>query len=60
MDSEEWIKDITVRFVRYVETPRKVHKENRKHRKQSKEPWLTRWFGMSGMGISMWLRGFRR
>ncbi|SDR93926.1 YqzE-like protein [Paenibacillaceae bacterium GAS479] len=60
MDSQEWIKDMTVRIVTYVETPRTVHKQKRKQRKQKREPWLTRWFGMSGMGISLWLRGFKR
>ncbi|MGN7455463.1 YqzE family protein [Paenibacillus pasadenensis] len=60
MDSEEWIKDMTERFVRYVDTPSQVRRQKRRERKSSREPWLTRWFGMSGMGISMWLRGLKR
>lgn len=47
--SDELIKYITERFVSYMDTPKEARK-----RKQSREPWTTRWFGMIPFSVSLW------
>lgn len=47
---DELVKYITERVVTYVETPRKVRRENR----TAKEPWSSRWFGMIPFSLSLW------
>ncbi|ANS73893.1 hypothetical protein AWM70_04325 [Paenibacillus yonginensis] len=47
---DELVRYITERVVHYVETPKEV----RRVRKQVKEPWSTKWFGMIPASLSMW------
>ncbi|KKO52768.1 YqzE family protein [Paenibacillus sp. DMB20] len=47
--SDELIKYITERFVSYMDTPKEARK-----RKQGREPWSTRWFGMIPFSVSLW------
>lgn len=56
---EEYIKYVTGKVVDYMETPQEERKENRKRAKAVKEPWLTRWFGLAGLGLSQWLQARR-
>ena len=60
MDSEDWIKYMTEKVVVFVDTPREIRKQNKAQLKRSKEPWLIRWFGMTGMGMMIWIKGMKR
>lgn len=46
---DELIKYITERVVHYIDTPKEARK-----RKQSREAWSTRWFGMIPFSMSLW------
>jgi hypothetical protein len=52
MSFQEYLKYLTKRFVEYVETPGEV----RRQRKENREDWMTRWFGVIPVSIRMLLR----
>ncbi|AET60185.1 YqzE family protein [Paenibacillus terrae] len=54
--SDELVTYITQRIVRYMETPRDV----RRRRKQSREPWVYKWFGMLPLALNMWIKSARK
>ncbi|MBW7474333.1 YqzE family protein [Paenibacillus oenotherae] len=54
--SEELIKYMTVQVVQYMETSQEDRRHNRKKAKAAREPWLTRWFGIAPLGITLWWR----
>lgn len=49
---QELIKFLTQRFVQYLETPR----DERRKRRQAKEPWTVRWFGMIPLSLRILIR----
>lgn len=49
--SDELVKYITQRVVRYIDTP----KDERKGRAKAKEPWAMKWFGMIPYAFSLWV-----
>jgi hypothetical protein len=51
MDGTEYLKYVTERVVSYMDTEVEEAKSNKK---LSREPWLTRWFGVLPMGFMMW------
>ncbi|WP_308634591.1 YqzE family protein [Paenibacillus silvisoli] len=53
---EEYIKFMTGKMIEMIETPQGARKENRKKAKAAREPWLTRWFGMGGLGVMQMFR----
>ncbi|XEC93041.1 YqzE family protein [Paenibacillus tarimensis] len=56
-DGSEYVKFVTQRVVRYIETPKDVRRQVRKEAKAVREPWLTRWFGVAPLGIKIWWNG---
>jgi hypothetical protein len=52
MDGSEYLKYVTEQVVSYMETP--ADEDEKKHKKVSREPWLTKWFGVAPMGLMMW------
>ncbi|WP_127580042.1 YqzE family protein [Paenibacillus koleovorans] len=57
--SEDLIKYITEQVVTYIDTPAEVRKETRKAQKDTREPWVSRWFGQVPYAISLWLTDWR-
>ncbi|MBW7454685.1 YqzE family protein [Paenibacillus sepulcri] len=55
-DSDEWVKYVTEQFVQYVETSKDERKQSRQTAKASREPWLTKWFGIAPLGVALWWR----
>jgi hypothetical protein len=53
MESSDYLKYMTERVVSYLDTPA-AEEEVMPDRKISREPWLTRWFGVLPMGLMMW------
>ena len=57
MDGNEYLKYVTERVVSYMDRPAERTEEARQdqpRKKLSREPWLTRWFGVAPMGLMMW------
>ncbi len=50
---QDIVKDLTERFVKYLDTPKEERKQGRKQTK-AKEPWPTLWFGMVPTALRMW------
>jgi hypothetical protein len=58
--SDELVKYVTQRVVRYIETPKEVRRQVRASQKQGREHWETRWFGMLPLAFKMWTEPLRR
>jgi hypothetical protein len=54
MDSTDYLKYMTERVVSYMEIPAEPEEDIKLRKKLSREPWLTRWFGVLPMGLIMW------
>ncbi|QMV43964.1 YqzE family protein [Cohnella cholangitidis] len=52
MDSSEYLKYVTEKVVKYMDPSEE--EETKPSRKASREPWLTRWFGLAPLGLMMW------
>ncbi|MFC5404151.1 YqzE family protein [Cohnella soli] len=62
MDSSEYIRYVTEKVVGYMEktaSPQTADDEKAKGHtsKISREPWLTRWFGVAPLGVQVWWTG---
>jgi hypothetical protein len=49
----KYLKYMTERVVSFLDTPSE-EEEAKLDKKISREPWLTRWFGVIPMGLMMW------
>lgn len=59
--SDELVKYLTVQVVKYIETPKEVRKQARAGRKEMREQWQYRWFGMLPVTFRVWYgRYFRK
>ncbi|MCZ8517973.1 MULTISPECIES: YqzE family protein [Paenibacillus] len=56
---DELVKYLTVQVVKYIETPKEVRRQKRAGRREAREHWQYRWFGMLPLALSMWLRPLR-
>ncbi|UHA72680.1 YqzE family protein [Paenibacillus sp. 481] len=55
--SDDFIKFITQRVVTYMETPEETRREKKMERKQrTNEAWITKWFGLLPLSLSMWAK----
>lgn len=46
MKSNDYVKYITETVVKYIDQPKDVRKRTRLERKDQKEPFMYRWFGL--------------
>ena len=54
MDSSEYLKYVTEKVVGYIDRNRSAEDEPAEPAKLSKEPWLTKWFGVAPLGVMLW------
>ncbi|UFJ42950.1 YqzE family protein [Brevibacillus humidisoli] len=52
MSFQDYLKYLIKRLLEYMETPA----DERKRRKEMREAWTARWFGMIPLSIKMFLR----
>lgn len=53
-NGDDFVKYLTERVVKFVETPKEVRRQKKAGRKEVKEQWQYRWFGMLPFAIRMW------
>ncbi|PZD96039.1 YqzE family protein [Paenibacillus sambharensis] len=58
-DGAEYVKYVTARLVRYIDTPTEQRRQNRIDAKKRKEPWLVKWFGWAPYSILLWYRSVK-
>ncbi|PLR76486.1 YqzE family protein [Bacillus sp. V3-13] len=46
MKTNDYLKYITQNVVKYIDQPKEMRKRIRDERKETKQPFLTRWFGI--------------
>lgn len=54
-DADDLVKYVAERFITYIETPKAVRRMKKQEMKQSKESWLTLWFGMLPFSFELWM-----
>ncbi|PZE20917.1 YqzE family protein [Paenibacillus xerothermodurans] len=57
---DELVKYVAEQFIDYIETPREVRKEAKASRKERRERWQYRWFGMLPVALRMWTDEVRK
>jgi hypothetical protein len=53
MKTNDYIKYVTQEFVKYMNQPDEVKKKIKEEKKQNQEPFLTKWFGVLPISVSM-------
>ncbi|MBA4535799.1 YqzE family protein [Bacillus aquiflavi] len=56
MNSNEYVKFMTKTIVQYIDQPREERKQQRLMKKQTKEPFLYKWFGLIPYAILFMLK----
>jgi hypothetical protein len=52
----EYLQYITEQLVEYIDKPAEDRKQAKKIAKAQKEQWLSRWFGVGGISLMLWLK----
>lgn len=58
--SEEFVIYVAQQVVKYMETPKEVRRQARAERKETREHWKVRWFGMLPLAMRMWTEQWAR
>ncbi|MFD3447751.1 YqzE family protein [Microbacteriaceae bacterium 4G12] len=56
MSTNDYVKFVTQQFVSYMDSPKQDRKQRRVQRRQEKEPFLIRWFGVLPLGTVLLYR----
>lgn len=56
---QDIVRDLTERFVKYLDTPKEERKKDQEIPKR-KEPWPSLWFGMVPTACRMWVEQKRK
>lgn len=57
--TEDFVKYVTVQIVKYIDTPKEVRRQHRAIRREMREHWSVRWFGMVPLSLSIWFGRLR-
>ncbi|MCF2943269.1 YqzE family protein [Paenibacillus tarimensis] len=58
-DGAEYVKYVTARLVRYIDTPSEERRRIRLDARKRKEPWLVKWFGWAPYSVLLWYRSMK-
>lgn len=56
MSTNDYIRYMTQQFVSYMDAPKADRKQKRQQRREEREPFLNRWFGMIPLSASLFYR----
>lgn len=56
MSANDYVKFVTEQIVKYIDTPKEVRVQRKAERKNAKTPFLTKWFGILPMSLSMLMK----
>ncbi|MDF2535063.1 MAG: yqzE-like family protein [Bacillales bacterium] len=54
MKTNDYVKFLTIEFVKYIEEPKEVRRQKRNQRKSEQPPRMQRWFGIIPMSLSLY------
>lgn len=54
MKTNDYVKFLTIEFVKYIDEPKDVRRQKRERRKSEQPPRMQRWFGFIPMSISLY------
>jgi len=60
MNTNDYVKYLTQTFVQYMDQPKDQRKQLKKEKKDQKEPFMLRWFGILPYAISYSVKKSRR
>ncbi|MDQ0244418.1 YqzE family protein [Priestia abyssalis] len=56
MSTNDYVKFVTQQFVRYIDKPKEERKQQRRQRKEERDSFVQRWFGVIPFAVMMWYR----
>lgn len=56
MSTNDYVKFVTQQFVRYIDKPKEERKQQRRQRKEERDTFVQRWFGVIPFAVMMWYR----
>lgn len=56
MSTNDYVKFVTQQFVRYIDQPKEERIQQRRKRKEERDSFVHRWFGVIPFAIMMWYR----
>jgi hypothetical protein len=56
MSTNDYVKFVTQQFVRYIDQPKEERIQQRRKRKEERDSFIHRWFGVIPFAIMMWYR----
>ncbi|MCP1125143.1 YqzE family protein [Bacillus sp. AFS018417] len=60
MSTNDYIRYMTQQFVSYMDAPKADRKQKRQQRREEREPFLNRWFGMLPLSAALFYRQVKK
>ncbi|MGF9963142.1 YqzE family protein [Bacillus rhizoplanae] len=60
MSTNDYIRYMTQQFVSYMDAPKADRKQKRQQRREEREPFLNRWFGMLPLSAAIFYRKVKK
>jgi hypothetical protein len=60
MSTNDYIRYVTQQFVSYMDAPKADRKQKRQQRREEREPFLNRWFGMLPLSAAVFYRQVKK
>ncbi|MFD0767981.1 YqzE family protein [Bacillus sp. CGMCC 1.60114] len=60
MSTNDYIRYMTQQFVSYMDAPKADRKQKRQQRREEREPFLNRWFGMLPLSAAVFYRQVKK
>lgn len=53
MKTNDYVKFLTVQWLVYMNQPKEVRKEQRRHHRDDRQPFMSHWFGIIPLSVGM-------
>ncbi|MEI4829253.1 MULTISPECIES: YqzE family protein [Bacillus] len=60
MSTNDYIRYMTQQFVSYMDAPKADRKQKRQQRREEREPFLNRWFGVLPLSAAVFYRQVKK
>lgn len=59
MSTNDYVKFVTQQFVSYMDSPKEERKQKREQRRNVRDPFLVRWFGILPLSLALLYKELR-
>ncbi|MDT2045488.1 YqzE family protein [Priestia aryabhattai] len=60
MKTNDYVKYVTQQLVQYMDQPKEIRKTKRIEKKEARDPFFNRWFGMIPLSFQIWYRNTKK